>query len=234
MLLRAVVDVRCDACEMVCPAGHTYCGGCGATLLSATPVAVTAIPRGDRRRPRLLMFSGAVFVASAITATAAFIAIQANGASGIAMDIGAPIANSLLHQAGFDGISAPTAHGGASWLLVVTFLLAFVVAGLSLLVVVAAGLWRLTHRDGGLRSPIDRQAVVEQATEAGRRHAAAAVRRGSEEYAKAKPKLIDGAKRGRQTLNDDVRPRVAAGAGKAAARGRKWIDERRTRPPGDA
>lgn len=133
---------------------------------------------------------------------------------------------------------------GASWTVVTAFLLAFPIAFMSLAVFMFCGgrlLLRRARAGDYDEARDDALRVVDDAADAGWRHAAVAIERGSEEYERVKPKVAAAAKRGRETFDADVRPRLkdgaggaAKGAGTAAKIGRDWLEKRRYQRRGDA
>lgn len=203
----------CDVCATPNPSLQAYCGGCGAKLQSAAPASVQADRwyREFREPVRLITVSAILLLVSAIIAAAAFVAIKAAGASSFWMDVGAPLANSALSAAGVEEIRAPTAENtGASWLIVAVFLAAFITAGISLLLLAL----------GSLR-------LLVAAAVTARRQAAVGLDLGEATYAKAKPRIAIATRKGRETLDEDIKPAVSAGARRAVTRGHEWIAARR-------
>ena len=204
--------MRCELCATPNPAANSYCGGCGTLLVAAIDAPSEPAGRGGRRPLRMLIAGGVLFIVSAIVAGAAFAAIQATGSSSMWMDLGGPAINRVLESTGITGIRAPEPQDdGASKVIVATFLLAFVLAGVSLLIM-AWGAVRMLIVNAGTA----------------RRHAAAGLQRGSEEYAKVSPHIARAAKKGRETFDADVKPRLSAGAARANEQGRAWIAKRRS------
>jgi hypothetical protein len=199
-------QVRCRRCDADISPGHAYCGACGQAL--GGPEA-----GGARRVPRLLVFSAGLCLVATVVALGASFATTQAGPWGF----GFGIADAML-DTNFSGDG-----GDSSVLVTIILLVSFVVAALSFVVFVWTGTRLLVRRARrGDYSQAARMAA--EAAERGRRTAAAAMERGSREYADAKPKVAEAARRGRERLDEqyaEAKPRVAD----AARKGRERLDE---------
>lgn len=218
-------QVRCRRCDAENSPAHLYCGVCGVVLDELLEPAVARLGGRQRAYPRLFVISGLVFVVSTIiTMSASYATAQAGP-----WDFGLAVVDSVA------GTNLSGDGGSSTFIVTMTLMLAFIVAGLSFLVFVCTGTRLLVRR---VRR-IDYGGAARAASEAadtGKRTAATVIERGGQELAEAKPKIAKAAARGRTVFDEDVAPRISegagkavAGAGKAAARSREWIARTRHR-----